>query len=44
MQAQQNIKDADDVDKLANAAVSQGKLRSQEDGNKFIFRPAGTSL
>jgi hypothetical protein len=29
MQTQQNIKDADDVDKLANAAVSQGKLRPQ---------------
>ena len=30
MQTQQNIKDADEVDKLANAAVSQGKLRTPE--------------
>ena len=33
MQTQQNIKDADGVDKLANAAVSQGKLRPAEGGN-----------
>ena len=35
MQTQQNIKDADGVDKLANAAVSQGKLRPAEGSNTF---------
>ena len=35
MQTQQNIKDADGVDKLANAAVSQGKSRPAEGGNTF---------
>jgi hypothetical protein len=38
MQTQQNIKDADGVDKLANAAVSQGKLRPTEGGSALCTK------